>query len=136
MTLLSKADILGADDLPTRDVVVPEWPRPDGSPGTVRVRGLTGQGRDAFEMKMAAGQKSGHSADVDFRATLVVRCIVDENGERLFTDKEVAQLGRKSGAALDRVFDAVRDLSGITQGAKEDAAEDFGEAAGDDSPSA
>lgn len=130
MTLLSKADILGADDLPTRDVEVPEWG------GTVRVRGLTGQGRDAFEMKMASATKSGSSGDVDFRASLVVRCVVDENGERLFTDKEVAQLGRKSGAALDRVFDAVRDLSGITQSAKEDAAEDFGEAAGDDSPSA
>lgn len=130
MALLSKSDILGAEDLPTRDVSVPEWG------GDVRVRGLTGQGRDAFEMKMASANKSGSNADVDFRASLVVRCIVGEDGERLFTDKEVVQLARKSGAALDRVFDVVRELSGMTRDAKDGDVEDFGEAAGDDSPSA
>ncbi|OSM43459.1 hypothetical protein [Nesterenkonia sp. PF2B19] len=128
MTLLSKSDILGADDLPTRDVEVPEWG------GTVRVRGLTGQGRDAFEMKMAASRKNLGAVD-DVRASLAAKCIVGEDGERMFTDKEVVQLGRKSGAALDRVYGAIRELSGMDEGAAEEAVEDFGEAAGGDSPS-
>lgn len=128
MALLRKSDILGASDLPTREVAVPEWG------GEVLVRGLTGQQRDAFEMKMASAQKAGNAHDVDFRASLVVRCIVDESGERLFTDKEVAQLGRKSGSALDRVFDVVRELSGMSKAASKEAAENFGEAVGEDSP--
>lgn len=128
MTLLSKSDILGADDLPSRDVEVPEWG------GTVRVRGLTGQGRDAFEMRMAASRKNLGQVD-DLRASLAAKCLVGEDGSRLFTDKEVVQLGRKSGAALDRVFQAIRDLSGMDESATEEAVEDFGEAAGIDSPS-
>ena len=40
MSLLSAAEILAADDLPTEDVEVSEWN------GTVRVRALTGAERD------------------------------------------------------------------------------------------
>lgn len=129
MTLLTKDQILGADDLPTRDVPVPEWG------GDVRVRGLTGTERDRFEMKMAASRKSGSTIpEGDFRAELIGRCMVDEDGKRVFTDKEIARLGAKSGAALDRVFDVVRELSGMTEGAAEAVAEDFDEAPGDGSP--
>ncbi|NWN89182.1 MAG: hypothetical protein HLX51_11695 [Micrococcaceae bacterium] len=130
MALLNKKAILEAEDLTTEDIYIPEWE------GTVRVRGLNGSERDSFEMKMAAANKSGATKDLDFRASLVVKCIVDENGERIFTDKEVPQLAKKSGAALDRVFDVVQRLSGIGKKAKEDDAADFDQAAGGDSPSA
>lgn len=129
MALLNKDQILKAKDLKTEEVSVPEWG------GEVLVRGLTGQGRDSFEMKIGLARKSGKTID-DFRSSLVARCLVDEEGERLFTDKEVEQLGRKSGAALDRVANVIKELSGMNEGDTKEAAEDFGEAAGDDSPSA
>lgn len=125
MTYLSKDDILKADDLPTEDVDVPEWG------GTVRVRGLTGTERDRFEFALAAAREKPDQVEV--RAHLVARCIVDEDGGRLFTDKEVGKLGGKSGAALDRVFDKVRELSGMGDGALEEAAEGFGGAPSDGS---
>lgn len=129
MTYLSKDDILKADDLPAEDVEVPEWG------GIVRVRGLTGTERDGFEFRVAAAQKNGVMGDIDLRASLVARCLVDEDGKRMFTDKEVARLGAKSGAALDRIFDKVSDLSGMGVEAVKAAAEDFGGAPVDGSPS-
>lgn len=125
---LSKDDILKADDLPVEEVDVPEWG------GTVRVRGLTGTERDRFEFQMAAARKDPSKSQV--RAEIVGRCMVDEDGKRLFTDHEIVKLGTKSGAALDRVFDVVRDLSGMGDDAVEEAAEDFGTAPGDGSRSA
>lgn len=127
---LSKDDILKADDLPAEDVDVPEWG------GTVRVRGLTGTERDGFEMRMATARKNGSVEDVDFRASLVGRCLVDGDGKRLLTDKEVARLGSKSGAALDRIFEKVRELSGMGDDVVKERAEDFGDAPADGSPSA
>lgn len=128
MALLTKQEILDADDLPTRDVPVPEWG------GDVRVRGLTGRERDAFEMRMAVARRNGDT-DVDLRASLVGRCIVDEDGERLFTDRELGQLARKSGAALDAVFDVVRELSGMTADSVDESAGNFDATDGDGSHS-
>ena len=49
----------------------------------------------------------------DFRARFVGLCLVDEMGERLFSDHEVAQLGTKSAAALDRVFRVAQTLNAL-----------------------
>lgn len=125
--LLGKAAILEADDLAHEDVPVPEWG------GTVRVRGLNGRERDSYEMRMAVAHKNGET-DVDIRASLVGRCMVDENGDRLFTDKELPQLARKSGAVLDRVFDVVARLSGIAGGGDADAVGKSAATSGDGSP--
>ncbi len=128
MAYLSKDDILGADDLPTEEVPVPEWG------GTVLVRGLTGTERDRFEFSMAASK--GDPLKSDVRGQIVGRCLVDEDGKRLFTDKELAKLGAKSGAALDRCLDVVRRLSGMDDKAVEAASKDFETAPDDGSPSA
>lgn len=125
---LDKDAILKADDLPSEDVEVPEWG------GTVRVRGLTGTERDRFEFSMAAARKD--SSDVEVRAQVVGRCLVDGDGNRLFTDKELAKLGAKSGVALDRLFDKVRELSGMGDEALKEKVEDFSDAPSDGSPSA
>lgn len=125
---LSKDDILKADDLPTEDINVPEWG------GTVRVRGLTATERDRFEFRLAAAKDKPD--EVDVRAQIVGRCLVDEDGSRLFTDKELPKLGVKNAAAMDRLFDVVRRLSGMGDDAVKKAAEDFGGAPSDDSSSA
>lgn len=113
MTILTKQAIMAALDLPTEDVEVPEWG------GSVRVRGLTGAERDAFEASVV--RRTGkRSTDVemdltDFRAKLVVRCMVDEYGMRLFDDEDIPNLGSKSAVALNRVFEVAQRLSGLTE---------------------
>ena len=53
-------------------------------------------------------------------ARLAARCMCDEEGVRLFDDKDIAALGAKSAAALDRVMAAISAHNAL--GEKEDAA--------------
>ena len=109
MTLLSKTAILAAQDLQTEDVEVPEWG------GAVRVRSFTGRERDAFEASMVRGEGRDRKVDLtNMRARLVGLTVIDETGQRLFTDEEVDLLGAKSGAALDRVFAIAQKLNGLS----------------------
>ncbi len=109
MTLLSKTAILAAQDLQTEDVEVPEWG------GAVRVRSFTGRERDAFEASMVRGDGRDRKVDLtNMRARLVGLTVIDETGQRLFTDEEVDLLGAKSGAALDRVFAVAQKLNGLS----------------------
>lgn len=128
MTLLSKDAILGAEDLITEDVEVPEWG------GTVRVRMMTGAERDAFEESLSRTKgKSVKTNLANLRARLVAKTVVNEQGKRLFTDAEAGVLGQKSAAALDRVFEAARRLNGMTEQDVEDLTEDFPEEDGEPS---
>lgn len=108
MTLLSKSQILAAADLVTEDVEVPEWG------GTVRVRAITAAERDAFETSVV-GDGKGKRNLVNLRARLVALAIVDDAGQRLFSDGEAEALGGKSGAAMDRVYAVAQRLSGLTE---------------------
>jgi hypothetical protein len=107
MPILSRDAILTADDLAFEEVEVPEWG------GSVRIRCLTGTERDNFE---ASVYKNGETPDFrNVRAKLVAKTIVDEEGNRLFTDNDVKELGRKSAGALNRVWEASSRLSGLSE---------------------
>lgn len=133
--LLSRDDILGAVDLQTVAVAVPEWD------GEVLVRGLTGRERDRFDESMMeeTRRKGGRSERRvrwnNARARLCAMCIVDEQGRRLFTSEDVQALGEKGAAALQRVYDVAASLSGLSD---RDLDELLGNSDGqsDDSPSA
>ena len=104
--MLTKQQILDADDLPREKVTVPEWG------GDVLVRMLTGTDRDRFE---ASIQGEGGKVDLkNVRARFCSLTMVDEGGHRLFADNEVLALGKKSAKALDRVFSAAQKLNGLT----------------------
>ena len=115
MALLTKQDIINANDISTEDVAVPEWG------GTVRVRTLTAKERDAFEAGLSTGEGKKRKADlVNIRAKLVGLCCVDESGARVFTDSEMLMLGTKSAAAVDRVFTVCQRLNGLSNEDVED----------------
>ena len=104
-------------DLGLKTVEVPEWG------GSVNIRGLRGIERDSFETSMWAGEgKDKKSNLANLRARLLVRCIVDEKGARVFEDDDAAELGLRSGAVLDRLYDIAAALSGIGPQAVEAAA--------------
>lgn len=108
--MLTREQILGAKDIRTEEVKVPEWG------GSVLVRGLTGAERDRFEESVI--EQRGKVTKVklkDARARLVALSVVDEEGKRLFSDADVAVLTEKSAAALDRVYAVAARLSGISE---------------------
>jgi hypothetical protein len=118
-TLLTKAAIIAAPDIQTKDIDVPEWG------GMVRLKGLTGTERDEFEdglfVDVVVNGKTERKQDTkNIRAKVVAAALVDENGVQMFGQDEIAELGKKSAAALQRCFDAAQALNG--QGAKAEAA--------------
>lgn len=119
--LLTKDQILEADDLRTEDVEVPEWG------GTVRVRSLVGSERDAFEASLIVVRGNGKREVrlANMRARLVALTVIGEDGVRVFDETDVKRLGEKSAAALDRVFDAARKLSKMSEKDVEELAEGF-----------
>ena len=110
MVQLNKQAILEVNDIEIEQVDVPEWG------GHVFVKGMTGLERDTFEASIV--QQRGKDARVNLvniRAKLAAATICDAEGIRLFNDKDVKALGKKSANALQRVFDVAQRLSGITE---------------------
>lgn len=109
MPYLTREQILATEDIQREEVSVPEWG------GTVLVRGLTGAERDRYEASLISMKGSSASLKLEnARARLVAIGVIDENGNRVFTTKDVEALGAKSGHALERVADVIQRLSGLS----------------------
>lgn len=110
MALLSKDQITAADDRQWEDVPVPEWG------GTVRLVGMSGTERNAYQASLVVLGPNGSVQKMnmaDQLAKLVAKCLVGEDGQRLFSDKEVKALGAKNGAVLERLGKICQRLSGL-----------------------
>lgn len=106
--LLSKADILKADDMQFEEVEVPEWG------GTVRVKAMTGSERDRWEKNVIERKKGGGTQTKDnVRANLVAATVIDASGKLEFSQADIKALGAKSAAALERVYEVAAKLSRI-----------------------
>ena len=118
MGALSKEAILAkTDDLGLEKAEVPEWG------GEVFVRGMRGVERDSFEASMFEGEGDSRKRNLaNLRARLLVRCLVDDKGARLFEDADAAELGLRNAKVLDRLYDIACALSGIGPNAVEAAA--------------
>ncbi len=118
---LGRDAILDADDRKYEVVDCPEWG------GKVRVRNLTGAQRDAYEESIVKTNGSSRQINLaNARAKLVVLAVVDGEGRPVFTSDDVRALGRKSAAPIERIFDAARSLSGMSEEDVEKLAENFG----------
>lgn len=117
---LSRDLILQASDIETQTVPVPEWD------GEVIIRGLTGEELDAYQASrrqvINAGTKDQQLVLIqdNARANLLVKCIVDADGTRVFTDRDAGLLGMKNGKVLDRLFDVAAELSGLNDEEQEE----------------
>lgn len=106
--LLTREAILGASDIQTEEVEVPEWG------GAVLVRGLSAKETNRLGVASSVRAQADQAGAAErFPIDLVALAIVDEDGHRLFADADVEALGQKSGAALMRVFVVAQRLSGL-----------------------
>lgn len=108
-----REQILQAQDVVRESLVVPEWGV------TLILQGLTAAERDDFEVSCLTEKRVGGKMVTthmlkNVRAKLVAMCVVDEQGGRIFKPEDVAELGKKSGLVLARIFDVCQRLSGLT----------------------
>jgi hypothetical protein len=107
---LSAADILGANDVHTVDVEVPEWG------GFITLRTLTAGEAILVSERLKSGQR-------DAAIQVLAMCAVDSEGNLLFTEEDVIRLRSKSLKAVMRVQDAALKLNGMKEAqAERDAA--------------
>lgn len=109
--LLSKDEIFGMDDIPTEEVVVPEW-----KGRKVLVCGLTAAAKNAYQASLV--EIKGNSRKVRMEnatAKLVVLTVVNRQRQRVFTDSDIERLGTKSAAALERLAKVANRLSGMDE---------------------
>lgn len=101
---LKREQIVAAEDIRRESVPVPEWK------GDVWVRVMTGTERDAFGKSIISAD--GKPDMTKYRLGLVATCMVDDDGAPLFGLDELADLGRKSASAIDRVYRVAERLNG------------------------
>lgn len=114
------AQIMAADDLGILKVAVKEWPGSDGEPMTLGIRVMTVGERDAYEREWMGKRESGIE---NFRTKFLARCLCHpENGERLFTDEQVAQLAGKSAKVVSTLFDKAMKHNAMSEADVEELA--------------
>ena len=106
MTKLTKDDIFKVDDLPTKDIDIPEWG------GTLTIRTLTGAERDQFESAFV------NQDQIDIRglkARLIQLTVQNGDGQPMFTKADLQKINSKSASVIDRIFQESQRLSGLTK---------------------
>ena len=106
MAMLSKKDILSAKDRTTIVMDIPEWG------GEITLGSLSSQDRDRYEEALTGSNVDKYDNIV---AKFVAKSIMDENGERIFTEKDITELGKKSGKVMLRIFMEARKLNDLTE---------------------
>jgi hypothetical protein len=129
---LTRGEILAVDDIHYEDVPVPEWG------GVVRVKTLSSEARDSLESQMVEFTPEGKPKKIHLsktRAIIGSLSMCDEDGNLLFTEKDVKYLGLKSSSALERVVKVAQKLSKMEDTAVEKMADDLKNDPPGDSPS-
>lgn len=117
MTILTRDQILEAQDLEYREVFVKEW-----GGGTVRIRSLTGQEREAYDAWLFTTNKLDAT---NSRARLLSMAIVDNDGKPIFTEADIQALAKKNSKVVVRLSYIAQKLSGMTPGSIRELTEDF-----------
>lgn len=118
---LSRDEILAIDDAVFEDVAVPQWGNKK-----VRVLGLSGWQRDKFEASLTRQKQGQVSFNLEnVRARLLAWTLAGPDGRLLFSESDIAALGKKSAAALDGLFEVAQRLSGFRKQDIEELAENF-----------
>lgn len=101
-----KDAILAMDDLVREMVHFPEW----GLAAWVR----TFTAAELVTWQVECAKDDGSVDSTNIMARMVVRCLVDEDGNRIFEDSDAEALGRKSASAVKRAFDVAMRLNGLS----------------------
>lgn len=123
MATLQKLDILSMGRLKTTTVEVDGGQIIVSELGATDTASLYADPAHLIDDPSGAKGKDGKPVQLlnfaTFKPALVVRCIVDESGSRLFTDEDAAQLARLRPEFFHKIADAAMDINGLSAAAEE-----------------
>jgi hypothetical protein len=128
MTLLTRQQVIAAQDLKSIDVPVPEW----GEGAEVRMRLLNARERNEIESRMFKEEitkdESGENVvrrvvdpAVNMRVLLVGSVLINEDGSRMFSDDELNMLDSKAAAVINRLFNEAQKINAMANQSLEEA---------------
>lgn len=109
--LLNKQQIKDVDDLPSKNLDMPEWG------GEVRLKTMSAKNRIEFE-KLNASTKS----ELETMINLIMFSCVDEENNLLFNKQDFEFLSGKSAKSLMHIFEEAVKLSTLSSEGLEDKA--------------
>lgn len=107
MEVLTREALMAIDDCQREEVEIPEW--------GFRVFVTRFSARAALEAAYESDNREVNAA------TLLVRALVDENGNRIFNKDDIDLLLSKSYAVIERLLKICLKLNPIFDGAEEEA---------------
>ena len=112
-TMTAREMILAAPDLSYETVRVAEWGL------TLIIREMTAAQRDDYERELLTEQRNEdgemelHADLHNAKAKLLVKCLWDDAGNRVFTDADAEALGGKSANIVSMLYGVAARLSGL-----------------------
>ncbi len=107
----TREQILAVRDLPLREITVEAW----GPDAKVWLRTISAAERDRFFLLSRKGPETMEPDPENFRARLLVFCICDPEGNRLFDDDEAALLGEKCGPAIFQLYAEAQEMNAFSR---------------------
>ena len=114
MPLITREQIIHAQDMQVELVAVPEW----GTDAIVGVRAMTGREHAEFTARILAVKEDEAFSQ---RAFLCALTLCDEHGGRLFSQDEVSILESKNAQVLERVYEVACQINLLRQQDREEA---------------
>jgi len=123
-----RTKVLGAEDLKLVKVHVLEWDC------NLYIRTIDGAERERFFSQLERAKGPDEEANYkNYTASLVALCVGDESGKRVFDDKDIEALAKKSAQVLTRVALMCQKHNGLTKEDVEEAVKNSARALSGDS---
>lgn len=114
--ILTKYEILAAQDRPLVAMDVPEWG------GTIFLKALSISRAMALRSKyMGLDGVPKPETGLSFVLDSIAACIVDESGQPLFSSDELEILGEKNPNVVNKVFQKIEEINGGGENSVEQA---------------
>lgn len=132
VAVLTREQIDSVRDAVREYVDVPEW----GSDAQVIMQAMGADERDAWEASMIDSRNKNQMNYRQARAKLVARCLVDEEGKRLYSDTDVDAIGKRNGAVINRLFEVAKRINALEKKDVDSLVKNSSAGQSGDSPSA
>lgn len=111
---LTREDVLGADDLKREPVDAPEWG------GTVWVQELSAADAMEYDVWIFENKEDRASIMKGMNAMMVMLCACNEEGERLFSNTDLAEINSKAPEPVARIARAAFSINKMRDSDYED----------------
>lgn len=105
-----KEKILAADDMRMVPVEIPEWDNE-----TVYLKPVSAAQWDLTISEIKRDHFGKIENKPNWRAWLVCQVLCEQDGTRVFSDQDAGMLGKKSSVAVQRLFDKLAEMNGLSE---------------------